>query len=200
MTPTPERWWLGVDPARAGAAVLLDPDRVPTVVYCWRTRQQNNRPTYDLGVVALGGYQRRESCTSLHRVGLAISASVGRVTTVPTWGVAVEAPYVSRLNPATGLQVAITTGELIGCMREHMQPALVLVKATEWRQELLGLHHRTDRARAKRVSLAVMPQRLPGLQVLLDAVARLHGARPESLDHVTDAGGVAEYGYTCSGG
>ena len=188
-------WWLGLDPARTGAAVLLAPDRAPTVAYCWRPRQRQGRSCYELSVVAAGGHQRRETVATLHHVGVQLVASVFRVVGEPTWGVAAEAPYVSRLNPSTGLLVAISTGELVGPMRERMRYPLLLTKASEWRQELLGLHHRTERARAKRVSLATMPQRLPGLGGLLERTAQLLGADARKLDHVTDAGGVAEYGY-----
>lgn len=188
-------WWLGLDPARTGAGILLAPDRVPVVAYCWRPRQRLGRGCYELSVVAAGGHQRRETVASLHHVGMAMVASVARVVGEPTWGVAAEAPYVSRLNPSTGLLVAISTGELVGPMRERMRYPLLLTKAAEWRQELLGLHHRTERKRAKKVSLGTMPQRLPGIGELLARTAALLGTEPGKLDHVTDAGGVAEYGY-----
>lgn len=185
-----------MDPARNGAAVLLAPDKSPTVAYCWRQRAKDGRPCYDLVVVAVGGHQRREVVPSLHRVSCVIAASIGRVSLSPSWGVAVEAPIVSRINPSVGLVVAMLTGELLGPMRETMPPSgPVMVKATEWRQELLGLHHRTPRERCKMVSLATMPVRLPGLESLLSRAAGMHGCEVAKLDHITDAGGVAEWGY-----
>ncbi len=187
-------WWLGIDPARAGAAVLLDPGGVPVVAYCWRPRSRGGAGYYEVALVQEGGHQRREQVPTLGRVGAVLAASVPRVAGGARLGLAVEAPYVSRLNPGTGLGVAITTGKLVGPL-EELVTAQVHVKAAEWRQELLGLHHRTPRDRCKRVSLAVVPQRLPALAGLLARVAGLLGSRPAKLDHVTDAGGVAEYGY-----
>lgn len=188
-------WWLGIDPARTGASVLLAPDLVPSVVYCWRPRQKNGRTYYDLSIVTKAGHQRRMAAFSLHDVGMELAASVARVTGQAVWGVAAEAPYVSKINPGTGLGVAISTGELVGPLRRSMRYPLLLTRASEWRKELLGLHHRTKRDEAKRKSLGLMIQRLPGLQSLLEHTAKMQDVLPDKLDHITDAGGVAEYGY-----
>ena len=189
--------YLGIDPGKTGAALLLSEARQPLVLYAWHPRTQFGATVYEVAIVSEAG-QRRETVANLHAVGLLMEASVARVLSRPCWGVAAEAPYVGR-NAGTGLIVAYQTGLLAGPLEGHMAGKVLQVRASIWRRELLGLPPATKREKAKRYSLDIMPRRLPGLEVLLQRASQLLGIDPEDMDHATDAGGVAEYGYIHSG-
>lgn len=191
--------YLGIDPGKNGAALLLSEARQPLVLYAWRSRVQFGSPVYEVAVLSQE-HQRRETVASLHAIGLLMEASVARVLSRPCWGVAAEAPYVGR-NAGTGLIVAYQTGLIAGPLEGHIagDGKVLQVRASIWRRALLGLPPATKRERAKRYSLDIMPRRLPGLDALLQRASQLLGIDPDDMDHVTDAGGVAEYGYIHSG-
>lgn len=194
-----EDWLLGIDPGRTGAALLLSPAKQPTVLWTWRPRTRGGVRVYEVCIVQhVPGEdvprQRRETVESLHDLGVLMRDGTRRVTGAKRWRLAAEAPHISRLNPRTGLSLAVTTGKITGPM-EPNTGGEQLVQPAEWRAELLQLPPRTPRDRCKRISLREMPRRLPLLAPMLEAVSRLHGVKRSKLDHVTDAAGVAEYGY-----
>jgi hypothetical protein len=154
---------------------------------------QLKRPIYEVAVIQ-PPHGRIERVSTLHDVGVLIRDGVMRVTGLRAWELHVEAPHISRRNPATGLQLATTIGKLVGPMEANTGKAR-LHQPAEWRSEVLGLPASTQRDRAKRVSLYEMPRRLPLLRPMLEAACRLQGVPKKKLDHVTDAAGVAEYGY-----
>lgn len=139
-------------------------------------------------------HQRREVVQDLHGVGLLLESSVARVLETPTWGIAVEAPYVGR-SAKTSLIVAYQTGLILGPLESRCRCKQVSPGASTWRARLLGLPRQTKREEAKKASLLMMPRRLPGLEELLQRMSGLLGVAREDLDHVTDAAGIAEYGY-----
>jgi len=192
-------WVLGIDPGRTGAALLLSPAGHPVVLWTWRPRTRGGVGVYEVCIVQLvpgeeAPRRRRETLDTLHAVGMLLRDGILRVTGMLRWRLYVEAPHVTRLNPSTGLALAVTIGKLIGPMEVHTGKA-ELVQPAEWRAELLDLPPRTPRDRCKRVSVREMPRRLPLLAPMMEAVSTLTSAKRSKLDHTTDAAGVAEYGY-----
>jgi len=186
--------WLGLDPGQRGACLLLSPDAKPVLLWSWRPRTSYGAVLFEIYALHVNGESRKVIVPTLHRVGLCIQ-TVLAAHNIPRFGLAVEAPYISRVNPAVGITVAVQTGTLAGPLEEHIHGEIVMVKAEEWRRSLLNLPIATKRDAAKAASLAKMPIRIPGMAALLERMAASQGATIESLDHVTDAAGVAEYGH-----
>jgi len=186
-------YWLGIDPGQSGASLLLSPDGRPVFLWAWRPRINYGAAFFECFYLHMRGENRKVAAPTLGRVGWEIQQSlVGE--RIRGFGLAVEAPYISRINPSVGLTVAIQTGAIAGPLEEHSSGSMIMVKAEEWRRSLLDMKITTKRDAAKEASLSRMPPRIPGLITLLERLASLQGATIQTLDHVTDSAGVAEYG------
>lgn len=175
---------LGIDPARDGAAVLLDPElNVVTCVWSWRYRQRK-KPIYETIFTQLAPAGISYSATWELRDGGIIANKIARECNDLTIGI--EDAYVSKQNPRSGLRVARFGGELIGGISSQIKDDLnkvYWVTASVWRKDVLGINPFTKREQCKKISLFYMPE----LNETIKPHLEIHG----ELDHVTDALGVA---------
>ena len=191
--------YLGIDPAKEGAAVLMSNEGEVTDVWSWKYRKRK-KPIY----------QTLHTCSTSHQVlhrelelrdggtiAKHISAEIDLLFEVR---VGIEDAYVnvnhkktdslykSKINASvqSGLRVARFGGEMIGglssCLGYKIE-SIDYVMAVKWRKQVLRLNPYTKRDTCKEVSLSTIPVLCPSIQKHL----QMHG----QLDHITDAVGVA---------
>ena len=136
---------------------------------------------------------RVETHATLHALSCSIRDGALRVCGETPLHVACEAPHIA-LNPQSGIQVAITTGKLLGPLEGHA--LITLIQPNEWRAGVLGIPWKTKREDAKAIALSRLPALLPGLQAILTQSAILLGVAENQLDHLTDAAGLAIFKAT----
>ena len=176
---------LGIDPAKDGAAVLLD-QGIITDVWSWRYMKRKRSVFATIhthlneeGEISINKTELRDGGIISNQFHFVLEHFGG-------FHVAIEEAYVSRQNPQSGLRVARFGGELAGGLSARCQTNLESVswiKATNWRYQIIGLNPYTKREQCKRASLTMIPKLCPSINKHLAA----HG----QLDHITDALGVA---------
>ena len=191
--------YLGIDPAKEGAAVLVSEYGEVTDVWSWRYMQRK-KPVYKTLHSSLKNDELVCTETEL-RDGGTIGKKIGLDTeSLFRLRVGIEDAYVNvshkkntpqysyKINASVqaGLRVARLSGEIIGGLSSTVSYKMECVKwimATKWRGAVLQIPPFTRRDRCKEVSLSCIPLLLPSIKEHLV----VHG----SLDHVTDAAGVA---------
>lgn len=187
--------FLGVDPARTGAAVLLDEGLHALAGFFWTPRSRSGVKVWEM-VFALrktpeGGlhpdtpwWVSRAVVSPFGAVGERIREILRTMGATP-YHLAGENAVMGR-GVDTSISVARNAGRVLGPLESLASgQEAEWVRATEWRSLLLGLHHRTPREEAKEKSKRGMPLRIHGLPELV----RLLG----DADDLTDAAGVAEW-------
>ena len=192
---------LGIDPAKDGAAVLLNERGEVTDVWSWRymKRKQSVYKTLHTYIDSQG-HQILHRTTEL-RDGGTIAKQIGiELSHLQSVQVAIEDAYVntshkktdklfkSKMNASvqSGLRVARFSGEMIGGLSCHLGYAMSdvsYIMASKWRHQVLRLNPFTKRDVCKEQSLRMIPLLCPTIKPHLE----IHG----QLDHVTDACGVA---------
>jgi len=186
---------LGFDPGLSGAATLLGGSGVDAV-WAWRTRQRGGERCFQLAVasrtvdfVAVSTFH-----PTLSEVGTRVARQVVRSTGFSRFPVWCEAVHIGR-NAKTSIQTSWYSGALVGPAQKFALGREVShVQASVWRNRLLGLPIRAKREVAKDASLRFIPPRLPGMADALSSLAGALELSEDDLDHVTDSGGVAEFG------
>lgn len=191
-------WVLGYDPGRhGGAATLLDHDLRARVVWAWRSRTRGGEPCFQVATLRADGEwaPALAMCPTLGVVGDTVARQAAATTGASRWRVWCEASHLhGAKSPLTAIRLGQITGALIGPVERYADGRRIpQVQASEWRHKLLGLPIRTPREQAKGASLALMPNRIPGIRDALHALARAYNVAVDTLDHVTDSAGVAEY-------
>ena len=168
---------LGVDPGRRGAAALL---RENTVVAAatWRPSTRNR-----VGGFRVRSYPGGEQTwvENPYEIGLWLSLRF-RSVSLGAWFLAVEEAIVQR-NPAVSIKIARAAGSLSGPLSAHAIAPVKWVRASAWRNLVLGLSPWTVRAKAKQVACEHVPRLVEGYP---EVVAMLG----ESED-LADAVGIA---------
>lgn len=185
---------IGLDPASAGAAVLIEtapPGGSHSVigVWAWKLRQRDGRKVYELSGWRSTGPQPLTLCVPTP--GL-LGSAIARQCTARPDVIVIEGAYVGR-SAHTSLRIARFGGLVAGGMQAaygHVNPpSTVEVAPTTWRT-ILGLQA-SGRAAAKERALEGMPLLLPSLKTPLEVLG--------GVDHVADAGGVALVGAALNG-
>lgn len=189
---------LGFDPGLSGAATLLGEGGVDAV-WAWRPRQRGGERVFQLVIVTRASEFRPlvQLLPTLSVVGtrvatLAVKGS-GRMR-FPVWQ---EAAHVGGgvRNVKTSIRIGWISGALVGPSERYAEGRKIReVQAATWRHRLLGLSIRTKREPAKAASVRFVPPRLPGMTQAVEAICGALSVQPDDLDHVTDSGGVAEFG------
>lgn len=182
-------WILGIDPAINGGAVLISPEGDAVVGWSWRTRTKRKKRVWEVAVVQ-PPFSRLEPHKSIHGIAVLIRSGCARIVEDEPLAIGCEAPHVA-LDPMAGLSVAMTTGEMIGPLREITDLGIYLWMPAMWRLPILGLKIQTKREEAKAASLSGVPKLVPGLAEILEVTSGIFKCDPANLDHVTDAAGVA---------
>ena len=192
-------WVLGYDPGKhGGAATLLDSELKARAVWAWRSRTRGGETCFQVAALqAEGGWTPSLAMRpTLGAVGDLVARQAAAITGASRWRVWCEASHLHGgiRSPATAIRMGQITGALVGPVERYADGRRVpQVQAAEWRHKLLGLPIRTPRDRAKAASLALVPNRIPGIGDALRALADAYNASTDTLDHVTDSAGVAEY-------
>ena len=177
---------IGIDPAKDGAAVLLQDNNV-IGVWSWKflKRKQSIYKTIYTYIENDSIYKEQVEFPSGGMIAHFIADSL-EFAGLGSFRVGIEDAYVSKINPRAGLRVARFGGELIGGIRATSQSnleAVAWVTASDWRYQLLRLNPFTKRDQCKIASLNLIPKLCPSINPHLE----IHG----HLDHITDALGVA---------
>lgn len=191
--------YLGIDPAKEGAAVLISEYGEVTNVWSWRYMQrkkpvyktlhswkQNNEILYTETELRDGGTLAKQialDTDGLYKLRVAIEdayVNVNHKKNTPQ--------YAHKINASVqaGLRVARLSGEIIGGLSSTVSYKIECVRwimATKWRGAVLQIPPFTRRDRCKEVSLCHIPVLVPTINE--------HLARHGRLDHITDAAGVA---------
>lgn len=177
---------IGIDPAKDGAAVLIEDNNV-IGVWSWKFLKRK-KSIYKLIYTYRENdsiFKEEEELESGGMIAHLISDSL-EFAGLGSFQVGIEDAYVSKINPRAGLRVARFGGELIGGITATSQSNLQSVSwvtASDWRYQLLRLNPFTKRDQCKIASLSLIPKLCP----LINPHLEIHG----HLDHITDALGVA---------
>ena len=190
---------LGIDPAKEGAAVLIDHTGEVTDVWSWRYMKRK-QSIYKTLHTFINDHQLlhretelRDGGTIARQIGLEIEATQGVKIGIEDAYVNVNHKKTDRLfkskmtaSVQSGLRVARFGGELVGGLSSYAGYKILSVDwmmATIWRKDVLSINPFTHRDRCKEISLSTIPILCPSITPHLE----LHG----QLDHITDALGVA---------
>lgn len=189
----PDRLIVGVDPARAGSVVCLSSigRKVSLVFACaWKQVTRQRKRVFKIDFYTAHDDQSwsvivyhpsrisREVTSELHNYSAFIGVGIEDLN----WTIGVEDAYVGK-SAKTGLSVARFGGQISGVIEAFLDVASLWVRASSWRAPVLSLPHFTKREEAKRASLMGIPPKIDGMGRALELLG--------SLDHITDAGGVA---------
>lgn len=177
--------YLGIDPARNGAAVLMDDAGRVSDVWCWRAHTKNKKQAYkikhteltDTGVIL---YE-----TSV-RDGGRIAMQIAQRITQPVM-VVCESAYVNHRKPSSGLKVSRFGGMITGGLSAVCADLILCqewIMASNWRHQVLQLPPFTKRELAKKTSLNMIPNMIPGIKPHLEQLGY-------DNDDVCDAAGLA---------
>jgi len=177
---------IGIDPAKDGAAVLIEDNNV-IGVWSWKflKRKQSIYKVIYTYKENDSIYKEEEEFQSGGMIAHFIADSL-EFAGLGSFKVGIEDAYVSKINPRAGLRVARFGGELIGGIRATSLSnleAVSWVTASDWRFQLLRVNPFTKREQCKIASLNLIPKLCPSINSHLE----IHG----QLDHITDALGVA---------
>jgi len=189
----PERLIVGVDPARSGSVVCLSSNgRGASLVFAcaWKQVTRQKQRVFKLDfytahddqswsvIVFHASRISREVTSELHNYSALLGVGIEDLN----WTIGVEDAYVGK-SAKTGLSVARFGGQISGVIEAFLDVASLWVRASSWRAPVLGLSHFTKREEAKRASLSGIPPKIENMGRSLELLG--------SLDHITDAGGVA---------
>jgi len=187
-TPTTSRsnfWSLGIDGGRTGAAVLVSPSSKAKSITTWKYRKRKSGNIYSIENHFIGEKKEVKFPWQIgYEIRRRIAVSGAPALIQNNLIVNSEDIYVGR-NAKTSIALARFCGTIVGQVESlDKEGEAIWVKAEKWRRELLGMGSFTNRADAKAGSLKLIPQLVSGLDF----------QNLDSLDHVTDAAGIAIWG------
>ena len=173
--------YLGIDPAKEGAAIALQNGRV-IAAFLWKQAKRSKKTVYNLQYYNL--QESKKTMVMLPRlssIGKFIGEQFDKIDCL-----SLEDAYY-RPNPKITISVSKTAGLLASPIENIHNTDSHWVKASEWRHKVLGLNPFTKRKEAKFQSLKMMPVAIPNLSIVLHKLG--------TYDHITDASGVAYWAY-----
>ena len=181
--------YLGIDPANSGAAVLLH-NRTAVVSVVWSPCTRNKRKAFKLHLLEFVDdrvLEREVIVRHPAAIGREISQACRNYSaklegSSVQFYITTEDAYVGR-NAKTGLLVARFGGQVSGVCEADLDSKSLWVLAASWRAKILRLPAFTKRAKAKAVSMAVIPKWAKNVDTIIKKCGE--------LDHITDAVGVA---------
>jgi len=179
-TRSGSRYVVGIDPGGTGAACLLDGRRL-LLVLSWRPSVRSGRRGFLVSTRAIGRSVDLWRSTA-GEIGRDLVGEVVRLVGVGTsLGVAIEDVYVGK-SVRTAIDLARTSGSLVGPIEALSGERALVVGAAEWRAQVIGLARRsTKREDAKAAAIERIPPLVEGWTLLVD----------RTTEHVADAVGIA---------
>ena len=184
---------LGIDPALTGAIVLCSVQggalRADLALY-WR-KHKDRRFVLHTATSDTHGSSVYQQIT--HVAYAALVKVEAHLAAIPTPAqaplVVFEQPFMGR-GRSTSVQIALNAGRIVAPFEaSYTNDAAPSYPAVEWRKSVLGCKGSTKRDEAKVLSLALVPESVPGLTAILLTLAA-NGAGSD-LDDVSDAAGLA---------
>ena len=173
--------YLGIDPAKEGAAIALCKGKV-VAAFLWKKARRSKKDVYNLQHYDVQNSTKTMIIVPrLSAIGQYISDSMeGNIC------LSLEDAYF-KPNPKVTISVSKTAGLIASPIENKHNIDSYWVRAAEWRHKVLGLNPFTKRRDAKFQSLKMMPALIPNLNIILHKLG--------THDHITDAAGVAFWAY-----
>lgn len=184
---------LAIDPALTGAIMLCSVQggalRAELALY-WR-KHKDRRFVLHTATSGTHGSSVYQQIT--HVAYAALVKVEAHLAALPTPAqaplVVFEQPFMGR-GRSTSVQIALNAGRIVAPFEaSYTNDPAPSYPAVEWRKSVLGCKGSTKRDEAKVLSLALVPESVPGLTALLLTLAA-NGAGSD-LDDVSDAAGLA---------
>ena len=173
-------YYLGIDPASDGAAILIDNNGVVALSILWKRIRRKNKPRFELRMYNPETNQMKLCQPKrFSEIGRIIAEAI---TPFENVFVASEDSYF-RPNPKVTITVSRLSGLIVAPIENHLDIECEWIKASMWRHAVLRLNPFTKREQAKNASLKLIPGLVKGVNKVLLKLGR--------YDHVTDAAGVA---------
>ncbi len=181
-TKSHSKYYLGVDPGREGASVLLC-DRVAVAGCSWKVVKRKKTSLYQIKMATPSGldsvdYLPRRSCIGFDIVQMVLKYCDESPL------IAIEDVYFGR-NVRSCVSLARMGGMIAAPLEQYFFNKTEWVMAPEWRQKVLGMKRNSGRDTAKAASLSMIPKRIDGVASILSHIG--------TLDNITDAAGIAEW-------
>jgi Holliday junction resolvasome RuvABC endonuclease subunit len=177
--------FVGVDPAKTGAATVLDSDGILCGVVLWRTRTRKKVRCYEVKTFdAEEGTVKTQIIPNIIFIGKIINEFI--ISKGTEIHLACEDCFV-RLNPKIAINLARLSGQIVSPIEYHFNVESKFVRANDWRKAVIGGKNYTERKTVKKQSLQFIPYVLPCIKQALTALGQ--------HDHVTDSAGIALWCY-----
>ena len=181
-TKSHSNFYLGIDPGRDGAAVLLR-GPVAVVACSWKIVRRKKTSVFQFKIATPDRLESIEYLPRASSLGFDIAHMVSaHCDSIPCIGI--EDVYVGR-NVKSSITLARMCGMICAPLEQTFFTEASRVMAPEWRQVVLGLKRNIKRDVAKRSSLSMIPLRVKMMPSILTHLG--------SYDHITDAAGIAEW-------
>lgn len=181
MEKSPSKFYLGIDPASEGAAILLNEESIVVLSFIWKKITRKKKRIYEMR--HYDSHKDKIYMCHLHRYS-AIGAYIAKITA--DFGsnihLSCEDSYF-RPNAKATIIISRLSGLIVAPIETNFDIDCTWYRAAEWRHKVLGLNPFTKRAQAKNASLKLMPKLIKNLPLVLHKLG--------TFDHITDASGVA---------
>lgn len=180
----PSKIYLGIDPAKEGAAVaILDGKAIFALL--WKPIRRKKQTFYSVRWMDVENYSMKmATCKRLSGIGKFISEV--ELLQGKEIVLALEDAYF-KPNPRTTISVSKTAGMISAPIENAFDIDSHWAKASVWRHKVLGLNPFTKRQVAKNASLKFVPTLVKGMDLVLHKLG--------NFDHLTDAAGVSYWAY-----
>lgn len=176
--------YLGIDPAKEGAAVAICKGKA-LFALLWKPIRKQKITFYSLRLMDVEGYSVvMANCRRLSEIG----KFIGEIDMLKNKEVvlSLEDAYY-KPNPKVTISVSKTAGMIAAPIEIAHNIDSHWVKASVWRHKVLRLNPFTKREQAKHASLKLIPSIVSGMDMVLHKIG--------NYDHLTDAAGVAYWAY-----
>lgn len=174
------KYYLGIDPASDGAAILLNDEGVVALSILWKKIRRKKRVRFELRVY--NPETNKMMLCQPKRFSEIGKVIVQAITPFENIFLASEDSYF-RPNPKVTITVSRLSGLIVSPIENYLDIDCEWIKASMWRHSVLRLNPFTKRQQAKNASLKMIPSIVGGLNKVLLKLGR--------YDHITDAAGVA---------
>lgn len=173
-------YYLGIDPASDGAAILITQDGIVALSFIWKKLRRKSGDRFDFRTY--NPETNKMLLCQPKRFSQIGSLIVKAITPFENIFLASEDAYI-RMNPKTAITVSRLSGLIVAPIENYLDKNCEWIKASMWRHKVLKLNPYTKREVAKNASLKMMPNIIGGLDKTMIKLGR--------HDHITDAAGVA---------
>ena len=174
------KYYLGIDPASDGAAILIDENGVVALSILWKKVRRKKKPKFEVRVY--DSKSNKMMLCQLERFSAIGKLITEAITPFENILIASEDSYF-RPNPKVTITLSRLSGLIVSPIEIYLDIDCEWIKASMWRHSVLRLNPFTKREQAKNASLKLVPSLVKGLNKVLIKLGR--------YDHITDAAGIA---------